>query len=150
MKKMIGLAFFSLMLSAPAQAANLGLNLGLDNMVAPTGAAGSMGVSYYLNDKAELPINLAFSTADGAVNSLSVGYWMHGTGKIHSMMGGGLALNDLTGDLAVGANVGIGVSVDAFWGTKVRAVTGLAIAVTPDFTLATSSSNLSLHIPFSL
>jgi hypothetical protein len=68
------------------------------------------------------------------------------------MMGGGVSITDATGTMGVALNVGIGFQSDLgfFDNASVRGSTGIDIAVLPDVTVASVSSNLSLHYKFGL
>lgn len=154
MKKILGIAGLALAFSGTAAATDLGFTYDLSNLVSPTAHSSSMGASYYLDDSAEIQIGVDMAVADGfSLNEIAVGYWMHGDGDgIHSMMGGGVSITDATGTMGVSMNAGIGFQSDLsfFDNASVRGTTGLSIAVLPDVTVASVSSNLSLHYKFGL
>jgi hypothetical protein len=154
MKKILGIAGLALAFSGTAAATDLGFTYDLSNVLGPAASASSMGASYYLDDSTELRVGIDMALAgDFALNEIAVGYWMHGDGDgIHSMMGGGVSITDATGDMGVSLNAGIGFQSDLgfFDNASVRGTTGLDIAVLPDVTVASVSSNLSLHYKFGM
>ena len=155
MKKILGIAGLALAFSGTAAAADLGLSYDLSNILAPAGASTSMGASYYLDDSSEVlvGIDMALAGGDFALNSVDLGYHMHGDGDgIHSLMGGGISITDATGDMGLSLMGGVGFQSDLgfFDNASVRGWTGLMIAVLPDVTVASVSSNLGLHYKFGM
>ena len=141
-------------LSGTAAATDLGLNYDLSNLLAPAGAATSLGASYYLDDSTELQVGVDMSFADDfALNSVDIAYLMHGDGDgINSIMGGGVSITDATGEMGLSIGGGIGFQSDLgfFDNASVRGWTGVMIGVMPDVQVMTVSSNLSLHYKFGL
>jgi hypothetical protein len=155
MKKSLGIAGLALAFSGTAAATDLGFTYDLSNILAPTGANTSMGASYYLDDSSELQIGIDMALAGGdfALNSVNLGYTMHGDGDgIHSLMGGGVSITDATGTMGVSLMGGVGFQSDLgfFDNASVRGWTGLSIAVLPDVAVASVSSNLALHYKFGM
>jgi hypothetical protein len=154
MKKILGIAGLALAFSGTAAATDLGFTYDLSNILGPAAHSSSMGASYYLDESTELRFGIDMGLAEGLdLNEIAVGFWMHGDGDgIHSMMGGGVSIADLTGTMGVSMNAGIGFQSDLgfFDNASVRGTTGLDIAVLPDVTVASVSSNLSLHYKFGL
>ncbi len=154
MKRILGIAGLAMGLSGTAAAADLGLNYDLSNLLAPAGAATSLGASYYLDDSTELQVGVDMSFADDfALNSVDIAYLMHGDGDgINSIMGGGVSITDATGDMGLSIGGGIGFQSDLgfFDNASVRGWTGVMIGVMPDVQVMTVSSNLSLHYKFGL
>ena len=154
MKRILGITGIALAFTGSAAAADLGLTYDLSNMLAPMGDSTSLGASYYLDDSSEVIVGIDMSFMDEfALNEIDVTYLMHGDGDgIHSLMGGGIAITDATGDMGVALGGGVGFQSDLsfFDNASVRAWTGLSIAVMPDVMVTTVSSNLSLHYKFGL
>lgn len=156
MKRILGITGITLAFTGSAAAADLGLTYDLSNLLAPTGDNTSLGASYYIDDSSELivGIDMSFMGDEFALNEIDVTYLMHGDGDgIHSLMGGGIAVTDATGDnmgLSLGGGVGFQSDLGFFDNASVRAWTGLSIAVMPDVMVTTVSSNLSLHYKFGL
>ena len=154
MKRILGIAGLAMGLSGTAAATDLGLNYDLSNLLAPAGAATSLGASYYLDDSTELQVGVDMSFADDfALNSVDIAYLMHGDGDgISSIIGGGVSITDATGDMGLSVGGGIGFQSDLgfFDNASVRGWTGVMIGVMPDVQVMTMSSNLSLHYKFGL
>ena len=155
MKRILSIAGLTLAFTGTASAADLGFTYDLSNVLAPTAGATTMGASYYLDDSTEIPVGIDMSVADGfALNNVSLGYWKHGGGvdEMHAMMGANVNISDVTGDLGLGLNCGIGFQapISFFDGAAVRAVTGLDVGVTGGFSVQSVSSNLMLHYRFGM
>ena len=162
MKRILGITGLALAFTGSAAAADIGLSYDLSNLLAPTGNSSNLGVSYYMDDSTELVVGLdASMMGDFALNSVDLSYLMHGDGDgIHSIIGGGVSVTDVTGDLGLAAGGGIGFQSDLgfFDNASVRAWTGLMINVVgtnpttgmSDFGFMTMSSNLELHYKFGL
>ena len=154
MKRILGIAGLTLAFSGTAAATDLGLTYDLSNILAPTGDNTTLGASYYLDDSSELIVGLDMAFMDEfSINEVNLAYLMHGDGDgIHSLMGGGVTLSDVTGDLGVSLGGGVGFQSDLgfFDNASVRGWTGLSIGVTPDVMVMSVSSNLSLHYKFGL
>ena len=155
MKRILGLAGLTLAFSGTAAATDLGLTYDLSNLLAPTGDNTSVGVSYYLDDSSEVIVGLdmSYMGEEFSINEVDVTYLMHGEGDgIRSLMGGGVIMSDVTGDLGLSVGGGVGFQSDLgfFDNASVRGWTGLQIGITPDVVVASVSSNLSLHYKFGL
>ena len=155
MKRILGIGALAMGLCGTAAATDLGLSYDLSNILAPAGATTSMGASYYLDDSSELMVGLDMMLMDGdfALNSVDIGYLMHGDGDgIHSIMGGGVSITNATDDMGLSLMGGIGFQSDLgfFDNASVRGWTGLSVAVMPDVMVMSVSSNLGLHYKFGL
>jgi len=155
MKRILGIGALAMGLCGTAAATDLGLSYDLSNILAPAGAATSMGASYYLDDSSELMVGLDmhFMGEEFALNSVDIAYLMHGDGDgIHSLMGGGVSITNVTDDMGLSLMGGIGFQSDLgfFDNASVRGWTGLSIAVMPDVMVMSMSSNLGLHYKFGL
>lgn len=155
MKRILGIGAIGMGLCGTAAATDLGLTYDLSNILAPAGASTSMGASYYLDDSSELQVGLDMHLMGGdfALNSVDIGYVMHGDGEgIHSLIGGGVSVKDATGTMGLSVMGGVGFQSDLgfFDNASVRGWTGLSIAVLPDVMVMSMSSNLGLHYKFGL
>jgi hypothetical protein len=155
MKRILGIGALAMGLCGTAAATDLGLTYDLSNILAPAGASTSMGASYYLDDSSEIQVGLDMYLMDGdfALNSVDIGYLMHGDGDgIHSLIGGGVSVTDATGTMGLSIGGGIGFQSDLgfFDNASVRGWTGLSVTVMPDVMVMSMSSNLGLHYKFGL
>ena len=146
-------AFAAALLLAPgtAQAESMGINLDFAMLIAPTSAHGTAaGITYMLDDSSSVIGSLDLAVTDGlAINSVNGAYRMYqASGKVRPYYQGGLTISNLTDDMGLAVDGGLGVEVMVADWLGLQASTGLAISVMPDFAINTQSSGVSGTVYF--